>query len=67
MIIDIDIGLQDENIHRIQFSELAQIGQIYGIEYLRILIFEFQLHKLSLRDFLNILIFIFSKFSISEI
>ena len=56
MIIDIDIGLQDEIMHRIQFSDLAQIGQIHGIEYFRILIFEFQLHKLSLRDFLNILI-----------
>ena len=25
--------LQDKNIHRIWFSDLAQIGQIHGIEY----------------------------------
>ena len=28
--------LQDQNIHRIQFSDLAQNGQIPGIEYLLI-------------------------------
>ena len=34
----IDIGLQDENISGMYFSDLAQIGQIHGIEYLRTLI-----------------------------
>ena len=32
-------------------SNLAQNGQIHGIKYWRILIFEFQLYKLSLRYF----------------
>ena len=45
---------QDENIHRIQFSDLAQNSQIHGIKYLKIQdvkIFEFQFCKISLRDF----------------
>ena len=39
--------LQDKNIHGIQFSDMAQIGQIQ----IRILIFEFQLYEPSLKDF----------------
>ena len=41
---------RDENIHGIQFSGLAQNDQIHQIKYQRILTFEFQLTKLSLRD-----------------
>ena len=45
--------LQDGKIHGNQLSHLAQIGQIGGIKwaYQRILRFEFQLYKLTLRDF----------------
>ena len=43
--------LQDENIHGIEFRDLAQIGHIQRFEYQQILTLEFQLHKLSLRDF----------------
>ena len=40
--------LQDENIH--QCSYLAQIGQIHGIKYQGILVFEFQSCKLLLSE-----------------
>ena len=41
------------NIYR-EFSlvNLAQIGQIHGIKYQQILIFEFQLYNLLVKDFL---------------
>ena len=42
--------LLDENIREIKFSNLAQINQIHEIKYLKILIFEFQLYKLSLKN-----------------
>ena len=41
---------KNENTHRIQFSDLAQIIQIHEIEYKIISIFEFLLYKLSFRD-----------------
>ena len=42
--------MKDENMHRIYFSDQAQIGQIHGIKYYQILILKLQLYKLSLRD-----------------
>ena len=41
------VTLQDKIIHGILFSDLAQIGQIHGIKYKRVLIFEYQIYKLS--------------------
>ena len=32
------------------YSDLAQIAQVHSIKYLQILIVEFQLYKLSLRE-----------------
>ena len=45
--------LLDENIHGILNINLAGNGQSHGVKYKQILIFEFQLQKPSLLDFLN--------------
>ena len=36
-----------------ELSDLAQIGQFHRIKFEQVLILEFQLYKLSLRDFIK--------------